>query len=288
MRLYIGQKLYHRSCPIHYIYFITKLKFYNMKLRTVLLTSALIGGTTLFTACNNDDEMSTMNSSILTPQTYLNITYKGITYKNVPTAYKDNGEFIFLDENFSKLYNEKLALEDSLSTFVTDEHNVTFYDNLYDALEAQKISFVQNTRSTTINTRQTHSSYSKWATLDLYDDKDFKDRQKNYELNDTLHYKQVINLKSYGFNDKCSSLVITNLIPNDPTQSVTFNGFVYPCNEASAVFIGYDDKAFSDRTIVCVADAGTVKKYASLPGFNDKLSSFKFFMAQKGQYSSSI
>lgn len=77
-------------------------------------------------------------------------------------------------------------------------------------------------------------------------------------------------------------------MPNDPNKEFQLGYFSYPCSNIDAVFIGYDDRNFSDRTITCVAHAGDKKECSNLPGFNDKLSSFKFFFAQKGQYTSSF
>lgn len=65
------------------------------------------------TACSNEDETvdthATTMQVALTPEEVLNITYNGITYKNVPIAYDSNGDLIFLDNAFSKIYQHDLA-----------------------------------------------------------------------------------------------------------------------------------------------------------------------------------
>lgn len=66
-----------------------------------LLLGVLSLLTFMFTACSNEDETvdthATTMQVALTPEEVLNITYNGITYKNVPIAYDSNGDLIFLD-----------------------------------------------------------------------------------------------------------------------------------------------------------------------------------------------
>lgn len=224
---------------------------------------------------------------------YLNITYKGVTYDNVPTTYDENGDFVFSDDEFAPIYAAELANDPDWSISAKDAQNITFYGSLTSNLEAngieidQDVKVVDGSRSYVIPSR---ASYEHLAEVTLYDDRDFKDRNYSFQLNDSIISTEVANLKNkpWSFNDKCSSLIITNNMPNDPNKTFKLGYFDYPCSEIEAVFIGYDDRNFTDRTITCVCQPSDVKKYASLPGFNDKMSSFKFFFAKKGQYSSSF
>ena len=144
------------------------------------------------------------------------------------------------------------------------------------------------TTRTESNENMTLGAYD-LATVILYDDRDFKDRNLPFALTESEKSVEVPNLKDVnGFNDKCSSLILTNNLPNEPNQTFKLGSYEYPCTNIDAVFIGYDDHGYSDRTIICTAAAAEVKKYNTLPNFNDKMSSFKFFFAQKGQYKPSF
>lgn len=247
-------------------------------------------------SCSNDPDIiqdnKDFNNSVLSIE-YLNITYNGVTYLNVPTTYNDHGDFIFHDEDFATIYTTELANDPDWSISIIDAENIIFYGNLKTNLKANgieidpDIQFINGIRS---GSPETRAGYEDLAEVTLFDDRDYKDRNYSFQLNDSVISVEVNNLndKPWRFNDKCSSLIITNNMPNDPNQKFKLGYFTYPCSEIVAVFIGYDDKNFSDRTITCVCPPSDVKKYPSLPGFNDKMSSFKFFFAQKGQYSSTI
>jgi hypothetical protein len=222
---------------------------------------------------------------------YLNITYNGVTYYNVPTTYDENGDFVFNDNDFAPIYAAELANDPDWSISANDASNITFYSSLASNLKSNGIEIDKDIKSVDGMMSifaSTRTSYEYLAEVTLYDDTNYKDRNFSFQLNDSIISTQVANLKQYSFNDKCSSLIITNNMPDDSNENFQLGYFTYSCSEIEAVFIGYDDKNFSDRTITCVCPPSGVKKYPSLPGFNDKLSSFKFFFAKKGQYSSSI
>lgn len=218
---------------------------------------------------------------------FLNITYKGETYENVPFSYDEMGEFLFLDDSFSIIYEKELLNNKEWSIKIEDSSHITFYKDLNSNLLSNGIEHLSPITENipSVFFKETRSSYEFLAKLELFDDKYFKDRHYPWYLNDTTIYVSVSNLKNFnGFNDKTSSLIIENNLPNSPNYSFKLGNYTYPCSEIDAVFIGYDDKNFSDRTIVCLATAGTVKEHPYLPGFNDKLSSFEFFFARNGQY----
>lgn len=137
--------------------------------------------------------------------------------------------------------------------------------------------------------QSTRSASDSLAVLTLYDDKYYKDRSLTFGLFENRLNLAVANLKdkSFKFNDKCSSLIIKNNFC-DPDHYFTLGVDNCPYSKIEAVFVGYDDRNFSDRTITGIAVANSIKKYATLPGFNDKLSSFKFLLARKGQYHDDI
>lgn len=266
-------------------------------MKKTLLYSLFVASIAGLWSCSNDadvpvpqdEEISTRSGELVE---CLNITYKGKTYQNVPTSYDENGDFLFLDSEFQAIYAEELANDLDWSISAKDSHNITFYPDLKNNLDSNGIEVDESIEAVdaALAVALTRAGYNDLAEVTLYDDRDFKDRNYSFQLNDSIIYTEVANLKNkpWEFNDKCSSLILTNNMPDDPNKIFKLGYFEYPCSEIEAVFIGYDDRNFSDRTITCVAPPTSVKKYPSLPGFNDKMSSFKLLFAKKGQYQPSI
>ncbi len=245
-----------------------------------------------FTSCNSDEVISQNDEVQLQPQEFLNITYKGEVYKNIPTTYDENGDFVFLDNIFSNIYEKELKENTNLSIVARDPQNIILYEDFQTACDSEGIILIKEIPNieASYNTLNSRAGYEDLASVTLYDDRDFKDRNYTFVLNDTVKATEVVDLKKspWKFNDKCSSLILTNNLPNDPNKKLMLGSYEYACTDIDVVFIGYDDKGFTDRTITCIAPTAQVKKYASLPGFNDKMSSFKLFFAQKGQYQASF
>lgn len=249
--------------------------------------SLLVGMSVIAMSCSDENVSGVENVGNLQPEEFLTVTYAGQTYENVPTAYDENGDFVFLDEKLSVIYEEELSKFPELSTFIAGENEIIFYQNLEDALAEQNLKLLMPIGSS-ITTRA--GGYDDLGIAQLFDDRDYNDRNYSFVINQETIACEAMDIGSspYKFNDKCSSLKLTSNLPNDPNQKLTLGAYTYPCTQIDVVFIGYDDKNFADRSIVCVAATAEVKGYASLPGFNDKLSSFKLFFAQKGQYHSTI
>ncbi|MDE7413166.1 MAG: hypothetical protein K2N05_05170 [Muribaculaceae bacterium] len=55
-------------------------------------------------------------------------------------------------------------------------------------------------------------------------------------------------------------------------------------SEATLVFIGYDDRGYTDRTFTALANPGETKQWRELKNFNDKMSSLKLFFAKTGVF----
>lgn len=257
----------------------------------------LVGAMGALASCANetDDFVNQNDASELKAveaEEYLNITYKDKTYFGVPTTYDENGDFVFLDNEFSAIYAKELANDYDWSISAKDSQNITFYADLKSNLDANGIVIDNRIKAVeaSFSDGVTRAGNNFIAEVVMYDDRDYKDRQCTATLNDTVIQTEVANLKNkpWRFNDKCSSIILTNNMPNDSSKTFHLTYFDLLCSDIDAVFIGYDDKNFSDRTITCVAPPTTVQKYASLPGFNDKMSSFKFFFAKHGQYSTTI
>ncbi|MDR2232510.1 MAG: hypothetical protein LBE56_05225 [Tannerella sp.] len=234
--------------------------------------------------------VESVDEDITSPEEYLTITYEGKTYKSVPTAYNAARDFVFLDDEFSALYEKEISLLPELSIFMVGENEIELYKNLDELLEKKKITLLQEVKEVKIEGVQLRAgNVNEPGYLMLYDDKDFKDRLIDDYLNFSRILTQVPNLDNspYNFNDKCSSLRIYNNLPANGT--ITLPTGTHPCTEVIAVFIGYDDKNYADRTIVGFDTIGAGAFEAkSLPNFNDKLSSYKFFFGQNGYYPATI
>ncbi len=212
----------------------------------------------------------------------LNITYKGKCYKSIPTTYDENGEFVFLNDEFATLYSTEIAMLPDLSIFVTDANNIEFYSSLNETLEKKELKLIKNVKFNSVLTRVGGIV----GEVDLFDDTGCKDRHFPFTITENSPINYIADLKPspYKFNDKCSSLTLANNLPDVHNQTILIDGKSLPCADVSVVFIGYDDKNYTDRTIVCTAESSRYNTYNSLPGFNDKLSSFKLFLAKDGQY----
>ena len=212
----------------------------------------------------------------------LNITYKGKCYKSIPTTYDENGEFVFLNDEFATLYSTEIAMLPDLSIFVSDANNIEFYSSLNETLEKKELKLIKNVKFNSVLTRVGGIV----GEVDLFDDTGCKDRHFPFTITENSPINYIADLKPspYKFNDKCSSLTLANNLPDVHNQTILIDGKSLPCADVSVVFIGYDDKNYTDRTIVCTAESSRYNTYNSLPGFNDKLSSFKLFLAKDGQY----
>ncbi len=209
----------------------------------------------------------------------------------MPTTYDHDGNFVFLDDDFAKIYAEELAENTNWSIFVQNEHSFTFYNSLSENLDKNHLDVIEDVNLQSLPEHFSRSLYGNLAELHLYDDRDYADTTKDFYLTSSATSIQVPDLKSntYKFNDKCSSFKLHNALPNDPNTTIsTHGGYSYPCSNVVAVFIGFDDKNYADRSIVATAEPSSHKLMPSIPNFNDKMSSFKFLFAVRGLYQSTL
>lgn len=246
----------------------------------------------LFAACsdteNLESQMKEQNASTRAdvPE-MLTIHYNGNTYENVPTTYDENGDFVFHDKVFAPIYNRELANDSALSINVKSETEICLYKSLRENIEScgynyDEIFNLVNFDNDTNITRGI--GYENLAILEICDDENYGAPSQLHYLTATKLSVEDRRLKYSGFNDKCSSLRITNNMPNDSTQMFQLGDYACPCSKVEAVFFGFEDKDFAKKTIIYIASAGTQRLAPKLPGFNDKLSSFRFLFARNGQY----
>jgi hypothetical protein len=196
--------------------------------------------------------------------------------------------FIFLDDEISLIYMIELKNSSTLSIHYEDYNKIEIYDNLESNLKDHNISSL-DVKRLIFNTRTDVSDDSSIfiGVATLYDDKNYKDRSVSMGV--TLKSVQYSNPDlgaSHKFNDKCSSMKLENRLTSDPNQKITLpNGDVFPHTGVDLVFIGYDDKNFSDRTYTIIATpTKKLREIPSVSGFGDKMSSCKLFFYEHGKY----
>lgn len=261
------------------------MKLTNKTIRTAAFTCAVFS----LASCSNEDAPSTNSQEDIIPEEYLNISYQGKNYSNVPTAYDENGDFIFLDNEFSKIYEDELAGLNTLSINLVDDSSIEIYKTLDENLQNHGIAGVPIPIENDLQTRAVVSpSQNFLGQVQLWDDKNFDDRNYTFGISDAKDPMEVGNLNDpYKFNDKCSSLILTNYLPNDPTKELNMGTYTIKYSEATLVFIGYENKWLGGSTFTVLAETADTEPDSrrNLPKFNDKMSSFKLFFAAKGKYS---
>lgn len=149
----------------------------NMK-KILFLATLIVAGLLLSCSNDNDELQQTETTSESEVVEYLNITYHGNEFLHVPTFYDEKGDFVFLDAEFSKIYEDKLANNINWSIKMKSSSDIEFYDNLDENLKMNGIKMsnaipLRSMSDTIVTNRST--SYEYLAYLTLYDDKDFKD-----------------------------------------------------------------------------------------------------------------
>ncbi len=265
-----------------------------MKKTTIFYSTVLVSCIAiLFSACNDSDlnqfqEINNTNNTRAEIPEFLSITYNGKTFKNVPTTYDENGDFIFMDKEFASIYKSELANDSCISINIKSETEISFYKDLKTNLESNGYNYDEFTKNIDYQSyrlnKDTRVGYGNLATLELFDDERFSDTSKTFHLDKDVIFVTERRMHYIDFNDKCSSLKVTNNLPNDPNETIVLGEYEYACSNVDAVFLGYEDKDYKKKSITYIATPGTVREAASLPGFNDKMSSFRFLFAQKNQY----
>lgn len=131
-----------------------------------------------FTSCNSDEVISQNDEVQLQPQEFLIITYKGEVYKNIPTTYDENGDFVFWDNIFSSIYEKELKENTNLSIVARDSQNIILYEDFQTACDSEGIILIKEIPNieASYNTLNSRAGYEDLASVTLYDDKGFTDR----------------------------------------------------------------------------------------------------------------
>lgn len=243
-------------------------------------------------SCSDEDptEQISNNSFPLT------VVFDGVTY-NVD-AKLQNDSLIYLDENFSRIYNEQIRGKNDYAVLAykaEDGHDIIEYYSSAEDLESKNgIEFVEPECLTGVTTRSGISDPVSASTIGraiLYDDTNYKDREVVLNI-DCNYWIGIRNLKQYdNFNDKTSAIRVFNFLsPNvsyvpsylDPATAVN-GGSLRTC------LIGFEDSDFEGKRLYCIS-----KTYSQIThvvdwdktyhqdwklgniGWNDKISSVQF------------
>lgn len=229
-------------------------------------------------ACSSDDLQEDgfkSRQQASAPTEYLTVTLYGKTYKNTPTSYSAQGDFIFYDEELAKNFVIYSAVHPDYSVRIVSDTEIVFFDNLQADLASDSLQLISSQSRASrgvIGPDETPTGH-----VILYDDRHYKDRNLEFGIANASNILKEHHLSTYGFNDKCSSLKIQNNLPDDPTQTVdlgTSNGTV-KCSDAILLFVGYEDTSYRGSTFTVIAYPGApMRGLEGLKGFNDKMSSF--------------
>ncbi|MBD5263350.1 MAG: hypothetical protein HDS39_04685 [Bacteroides sp.] len=259
-------------------------------IKTALALMVIIASAALCSCSNEETPFSDGENMESIPQDVLNITYNGKTYYNVLATYDENGDFIFHDDELSKIYESELKNLEGLSIHAIDDNNIEIFNTLEDNLQSNGIDIsLLPTNANALTRTEVSSEQNFLGVVEIFDDKDFGDRHYPFGILDPLYPYHMSNLKNYNnFNDKCSSLKLTNYLPNDQTKILNMGSYTLTYAEATLVFIGYEDKNYGKKSYVVLANAGEHKELKELKGFNDKMSSFKLMFAISGTYTEGL
>lgn len=250
-------------------------------------------------SCSNDDDLGTIDkpytdSSSNEPFTLI-AEYKDKQYTLRCTMQNDS--LVFLDEDFSKLYNEEIMLLPDLARLVFKDSEgadvIKFYANSQELETKNGISYF-NDEALYIDTDEAEISTKLAGPLVgrciLYDDTNFKDRTVTFEI-DQHTFPRVSHLKPYaGFNDKTSAIRVYNFLnPNEYYRP--FYAEINSSVRGSSLrtcFIGHEHDNFRGKKLYCVAESSFTQgpvlpqnnhhedyKLKRL-GWNDKITSTEF------------
>lgn len=280
-------------------------------MKKYLLTTGLL--TTLFLcACNNEDmldspmaEKDIMEKITENDKFVLNITYNGQTY-TVNCSNDNDGNLVFLDNDFKYLYENEISHLPNLVTLVKDENSIEYFPSDNEMLKSLDYTLLSEkaTKEIINKTRVGFTSIAGRTTL--WDDTNYNDRSITFDI---TYHKFFLwpNLKYYdNFNDKTSALKVWSYIPQNDYVTIdkalieykytAISGIynpdqsgdtTYSTNDLRVVFLGYHNSNYSGVCFCAVPENdGNPIAYSNLKkyGWNDKISSVILRLAIKGLY----
>jgi hypothetical protein len=235
---------------------------------------AVLGLLFVMTACSESDvlNVSPEQGDFFT----LNATYKGITYE-VPCKLED-GILIFMDKEFSDLYQNEISKLPNSATLSVSENNVEYFENLDELLSAKQMRIVETDQNQSkVEIRVATSGQS--GSVILWDDVNYEDRSLVFDIG-YVDWWSIPHLSNYqNFNDKTSSLKVFNYISSSSTITDAY-GYTYPGSDLRVTFVGYENNNYSGNVLVCFCAPGATHQDNRLAniGWNDKITAIRVFL----------
>ena len=246
------------------------------------------------TACSVDSPEIDGSMSQTEPEFFnLTVMFDGNTY-SVPCMF-ENDSITYLDENFKKIYYERINSQKNLAALAykldNGEYVVDYYKNQSELEQENGFSRYNQNEKPLSETRNGMSDPVSSSTIGraiLYDDKNFADREVVLDI-DAKSQFLIPNLKVYAkFNDKTSSIRVFNFLKEETLYAPFDNGGVFKGEQLRTCLISYEDSGFNGKVIYCISkDSAPIGPPIALEayhqdydlkkiGWNDKISSVVF------------
>ena len=226
----------------------------------------------------------------------LTIVFDGVTY-NVD-AKLQNDSLIYLDENFSRIYNEQIRGRNDYAVLAykaEDGHDIIEYYPSAEELESKNgIEFVEPECLVGVSTRSGIDDPVTASTIGraiLYDDTNYKDREVVLNI-DCNYWISIGSLKQYAsFNDKTSAIRVFNFLSPNTSYVPSYFDPITAVNGGSlrTCLIGFEDSNFEGKRLYCISNTYSTINYVvdwdkayhqdwklGNIGWNDKISSVQF------------
>lgn len=221
----------------------------------------------LVVACTDMEDVET--TAFVEEVNSLEVTYKGKTY-NVLTTLDKDGNLVYLDTEFKKIYEEEISHFPNLATLALGENKIVYYPTQEEMLEELQLAPISD-KDNSVNSRAERVLLGQ---VTLWDDTGYKDRSFTFQVYSMGAFINIPHLKPlYNFNDKTSALKVWSYIPKEeipfPTHDFIMSGPKY-----CVVFYGYEHQNYSGKVLCCVPEnSGPAHEHSRLKsiGWNDKI-----------------
>lgn len=242
---------------------------------SVIVSSLILG---IMSCSNSNDELLTSNTGEIGEFT-LHATYKGVSY-DVPGKLDKDGNPIYLNEKFNRLYQNELSTHPTLVTVVKDGNVVEYYEKLTDVMDVNNIHLLENAKVPEVSNVITKTTSGQSGRVIVWDDSNYSDRSLIFDINYN-DWWAIPQLRNYNnFNDKISSLKIWSYI--DPSASIQDQyGCYYPGSSLRVTFVGYENDNYSGKVLLCLCSPlGThFDNRLGNFGWNDKITALRVFIS---------
>lgn len=213
--------------------------------------------------------------------------YKGKTYE-VPCIV-ENDSVVYLDDEFSKLYNNEISKHPNLAMFVNKDEQgrdvVSYFENENTLTNSLNVKAVSISAAGNSRANITHV-----GTAWLFDDVGYEDRFVKLDLLSNAGIT-IFSLKEYrAFNDKTSSIRLENFMEPGTYYYIgneIHGGYTKSGGNLRVCLTSYEDSNFKGKVLYCVGEyfGSLMRPEPDRPhedynlkrlGWNDKISSCVF------------